>query len=180
MTTTRRPPGPLAALVLALALTVSGALVAVGPALPGPAAYAGSAPACTVPDINVHKGRLEGAAGTRYLNVRAVNESNHACTTPGWTRYRFTNAGGVIGHRSHRNPGYDPNAARVVIGASATARSVLSWTDPGPVPKSQCHAKHATGVLVKIRGLPGHYRLHVDARVCTTWKYRPHGTRLHT
>ena len=65
-----------------------------------------------------------------------------------------------------------------MIKAGQTVRSVLSWTDPGPVPAGQCHARRATGFRVHLRGLPGFYRLPIDARVCTTKKYRPHGTRL--
>jgi len=31
---------------------------------------------------------------------------------------------------------------------------------------------------MRIAGLPGFYRLPLKAPVCTTKKYRPHGTRL--
>lgn len=183
MTTMRSWSGLVAAFGLALSGILTGALV--DAAVPGLAlaggtstAYAASVPACTVPDLNVHKGRLEAAAGSRFQTVRVVNESDHACATPGWTRYRFLNRTGLIGFRSARNPGYDPGKAPVVIHAGQTVRSVLSWVDPGPVPADQCRARHATGFRVRLAGLPGWSRLRIDASVCTTKKYRPHGTRL--
>ena len=163
--------------VAALGLALSGFLV--GGAADASAGARAAAPACTVPDLNVHKGRLEGAAGSRFLTVRVINESDHACSTPGWTRYRFFNRNGAVGFRSARNPGYDPGAPPVVIGSGDTARSVLSWTSPGVVARHACHPRHAASVRVFLAGLPGHSVLrHLDERVCTTRKYRPHGTRL--
>ena len=179
MTTMRSWSGLVAAFGLALSGILTGTAVP-GLALAGgtSTAYAASVPACTVADLNARKGRLEGAAGSRFQTVRVVNESDHACATPGWTRYRFLNRTGLIGFRSARNPGYDPSKAPVVIHAGQTVRSVLSWVDPGPVPAAQCRARHATGFRVRLAGLPGFFRLPIDARVCTTMKYRPHGTRL--
>ncbi|MFC4785824.1 hypothetical protein ACT8ZV_15195 [Nocardioides sp. MAHUQ-72] len=181
MTRMRSWVGPLAALGLALSGTLTG-LAGPGTVLAGAGttAYAGTVAACTVPAIDVRKGRFEGAAGSRFQTVRAINIGAQACATPGWTRYRFYNRDGLIGFRSRRNPGYDPMAAPVVIGAGETGRSTLSWTDPGPVPRAQCHPRHASGVRVKIAGLTGHYFLRMDVRVCTTKKYRPHGTRIST
>ena len=164
--------GPLAALGLA----VSGFLV--GGAIDA-SAGAAAAPACTASALDVHKGRFEGAAGSRFLTVRVTNESGRACATPGWTRYRFVNRDGLLGFPSRRNPGYDPGAAPVVIAAGRTVKSVLSWVDPGVVSRHACHPRHASGARMKIAGVSGHFRLHhLDARVCTTKKYRPHGTRL--
>jgi len=178
MTTMRSWSG----LVAALGLAVSGLLI--GTTAPGavaagtPTAYAAKVPTCTVMAINVRKGRHEAAAGSRFQTVRVTNEGDHSCSTPGWTRYRFFNLDGLLGFRSARNPGFDTDAAPVVIKAGQTVRSVLSWTDPGPVPAGQCHARTATGFRVHISQLPGFYRLPIHARVCTTKKYRPHGTRL--
>ena len=166
----------LAVAAVVAALVPTTAVAAGAPAATTTVAAARVA-ACTVPDINVLRGRLEGAAGSRFQTVRVVNESGHACALPGWTRYRFIHHGQAIGWRSPRNPGYDPSKPPVVIPAGGTARSTLSWTDPGPVPPRQCHARLATGANVKLVGLPGHYRIHLHAMVCTTKQYRPHGTR---
>jgi hypothetical protein len=46
------------------------------------------------------------------------------------------------------------------------------------VPAAQCHARLATGSRVHLAGIPGRYRIHLHAPVCTTQQYRPHGTRL--
>ncbi|MDX6324419.1 MAG: hypothetical protein QOK15_773 [Nocardioidaceae bacterium] len=180
MTNLRSWTRPVAALGLALSGVLLGGAAPAALAAGGAAAVsARSAPACTVPALNVHKGRLEGAAGSRFLTVRVTNEGAHACATPGWTRYRFYNRDGGLGFRSRRNPGYDPGAAPVVIGAGDTAKSVLSWTDPGVVSRHSCHPRRAVGARLAIAGLPGRFRLHhLDTRVCTTKKYRPHGTRL--
>lgn len=107
-----------------------------------------------------------------------TNESAQPCATPGWTRYRFVRNGHAIGWRSTANPGERPGRPPVVIGAGKTVKSVLSWVDPGPVPAGQCHARTATAFRVRLAGIPGFYRLPLHARVCTTKKYRPHGTRL--
>jgi hypothetical protein len=133
---------------------------------------------CTAADLNVHRGRLEGAAGSRFQRVRVTNEGSQACSTPGWTRYRFRNATGAIGFRSTRNPGFDPGAAPVVIDAGATVRSVLSWTNPDVVAPRACHPEHATKVRVRLSGIDGFSTLRMDEAVCTTRRFRPHGTRL--
>lgn len=171
--------GLLAALGLAVSGTLTGATVA-GPALAAShsAAHARAVPACTAAALNVHKGRLEGAAGSRFQTLRVTNESARPCATPGWTRYRFVRHGHAIGFRSSANPGEGSNPPPVVIGAGRTVKSVLSWVDPGPVPAGQCHARRATAFRMWIAQVPGWYTLPLHARVCTTKKYRPHGTRL--
>jgi len=170
--------GALAATGLVLSGAIAGAL-APGTVLAGPGttAVAGNV-ACAPVAISVRKGRLEGAAGSRFQTVRVTNTSGQACAVPGWTRYRFANAGGPLGFRSKRNPGYDPNAEPVVIEAGDTARSVLSWASPGVVPRNECHPRRATRVRVSIEDLPGHYVLPMDVRVCTTRSFRPRGTRI--
>ena len=179
MTKMRPWIGLLAALGLAVSGTLTGATVA-GPALATThtAARAAAVSSCTASALNVHKGRLEGAAGSRFQTVRVTNESARPCETPGWTRYRFARNGSAIGFRSPANPGERPGRPPVVIGAGKTVKSVLSWVDPRPVPAGQCHARTATAFRMRIRDIPGFYRLPLHARVCTTKKYRPHGTRL--
>jgi hypothetical protein len=167
MTTTHTWTGPL----LALGLAVSGTLTAAA----GGTAYGGTVASCTIPVLNVHKGRLEGAAGSRYQTVRVVNEGDQPCSVPGFPRYRFRDEDRPIGFRSTRT---GTGSGPVVIGAGEAARSVLSWVDPGPVPRNQCHPHRATGFAVKIRHLPGHFELPLRARVCTTEQYRPHASHL--
>lgn len=170
----------LAAALAAAAITLSG-LVSSGASTATAAAAPAAAratPACTSADLSVKKGRLEGAAGSRFQTVRVTNVSDSACATPGWTRYHFLNRTGLIGFRSTRNPGAGTAHPPVVIRSGQTVRSVLSWVDPGPVPAGQCHARHATGFRMRLRGVAGFFRLPLDAQVCTTRKFRPHGTRL--
>lgn len=135
-------------------------------------------PACLGGDLEVTKGRLEGAAGSRYLTVRVRNTGSADCATAGWTRYRFRNATGPIGYKSARNPGWGEPAAPVVVRAGRTVRSVLSWVDPAPTVPAQCHARRATAVRLKISDVARFYRLPLTTRVCTTQQYRPHATRL--
>lgn len=171
MTTMRR----WAEALLAVGLGVSGALTSA--AVADGATHAGTVARCTIPVLDVHKGRLEGAAGSRFQTVRVVNEGDRPCSVPGFPRFRFRDDQGPIGFRSTRTgAGRGP----VVIGAGETARSVLSWVDPGPVPRRQCHPHRATGFTVKIRHLPGHFVLPLRARVCTTEQYRPHASHLTT
>ena len=135
-------------------------------------------PACTVAALIVRKGRLEGAAGSRFQRVRVTNRTEQPCATPGWTRYRFARYGHAIGYRSGPNPGEGSNPPPVVIEGGVTVKSVLSWVDPGAVPRAKCHPRTATAFRLRIRDLPGFFRLPLKARVCTTKQYRPHGTRL--
>jgi len=166
------------ALVAALAPITAASAAPVRASGPTSAAAAARTVACTAADINVRRGRLEGAAGSRFQTVRALNLSDHACALPGWTRYRFLHHGQAIGFRSTRNPGQSAGKPPIVIPAGGTARSTLSWVDPAPVPAGQCHAALATGSRVRLAGIPGTYRIHLHAMVCTTKQYRPHGTRL--
>lgn len=173
--------GSLAGLALVAALAPSTA----GAAAPVPTSHptrAGSTAAravtCAAADLDVRRGRLEGAAGSRYQSVRVLNLGDHPCSLPGWTRYRFVHRGHAIGVRSSRNPGQHPGTAPIVIPAGGTARSTLSWVDPGPVPPARCHARLATGSRVHLAGIEGTDRIHLHAMVCTTKPYRPHGTRL--
>ena len=127
-------------LLAALGLAVSGTLTGVtGQAVAAThaASRAAAVPSCTASALNVHKGRLEGAAGSRFQTVRVTNESAQPCATPGWTRYRFVRNGHAIGWRSTANPGQRPGRPPVVIGAGRTVKSVLSWVDPGPVPAEE-------------------------------------------
>ena len=170
----------VAGLALAAALVPLTGMSA-GSAAPAPAsgtATTARAAACAAADLTVRRGRLEGAAGSRYQTVRVLNGGDHACALPGWTRYRFVHRGDAIGFRSPRNRGYDPARPPVVIPAGGDARSTLSWVDPGPVPAAQCHARLATAARVRLAGVSGAFGLHLHARVCTTEQYRPHGTRL--
>ena len=175
----------LAAVVAAAALIASGSATS-GLVMSGAAtatSYAApaaprAAPACTLAALDIHKGRLEGAAGSRFQTVRVTNRTDHPCRTPGWTRYRFLNSSGVIGFPSPPNPGALTDDSTVLIRAGQTVRSVLSWVDPGPVPPGQCHARTATAFRMHLRGLPAFHQFRLRTEVCTTKKYRPHGTRL--
>ena len=184
---------PWSGALVALGVAVSGASVAVSaPTLAfagqapgavslaalGTSAYAAAVPACGPDSLEITKGRLEGAAGSRFLTVRATNVTGHRCATEGWTRYRFLDADGPIGHRSRRNPGYDPAKPPVVVRPGRTARSVLSWVDPGAVPRAKCHPHRTTAFSLRISGIPGKFGLPLKARVCTTKHYRPDGTRF--
>ncbi|MCW2842355.1 MAG: hypothetical protein JWN22_271 [Nocardioides sp.] len=161
------------------------ALVAVSAvALPASAATAlapvsagAAVPVCSPGDLHVGKGHLEGAAGSRFQTVRVTNTSAEDCSTTGLTRYRFRSAHGPIGYKSTRNPGAG-SGGRVVIEAGHTARSVLSWVDPGPTVPSQCRAGDAVAFRMTINDVDAYFRLPLAVNVCTTRKYRPHGTRL--
>ncbi|MCW2791262.1 MAG: hypothetical protein JWO76_360 [Nocardioides sp.] len=142
-----------------------------------PATIGAAVAACSAGDLHVSKGHLEGAAGSRYQTVRVKNTSGADCATDGFTRYRFRDAHGPIGNKSTRNPS---GGGRVVIEAGHSARSVLSWVDPGPTVPSQCRAQGAVAFRMTINDVDAYFRLPIDASVCTTRKYRPHGTRLAT
>ena len=163
---------------LALVAALAPATAASAATTHTPRTTAARAAACAAADITVRRGRLEGAAGSRFQTVRVTNTGAHACALPGWTRYRFVHRGQAIGFRSTRNPGQAPGQPPVVIPAGGTARSTLSWVDPGPVPAGQCHARLATGSRVHLAGITAPYRIHLHAMVCTTERYRPQGTRL--
>ena len=169
--THRRTIAVMPAVAAALALAL-GAPTPVG-------AASASVTACTGSDLHASKGMLEGAAGSRFLKIRVTNVSDHDCSSMGYTRYRFRNDAGPIGFRSPPNVVTDGGRGTpVVIAAGATVKSVLSWVDPGPTVPSQCHARQATAVRLKIHDVDKFYRIPLHAMVCTTKQYRPHGTRL--
>jgi hypothetical protein len=168
----------LVVLVLVLAGTLAGRPAgAVAGQVDRPGAQ--RAPAqCVVPTMNVTKGRLEGAAGSRFLTVRVLNLSDRRCATPGWTRYRFAHAR-PLGFRSLPNRGFDPGKPPVVIPAHRVARSVLSWVSPAVVDRADCRPRLATRVRLRLAGVPGVWTVRIHQRVCTTERFRPTGTRIH-
>jgi hypothetical protein len=141
-------------------------------------AFAGSVHECTASAIDVKKGRLEGAAGSRFLRVRALNENSEPCATQGWTRYRFMTQSAPVGFMSERNPGFDLTKPPVVIPANGKAKSVLSWVSPSVVPRHRCHPRAATFVVIRIRSIQHLFMVRLHVKVCTTERFRPSGTRL--
>lgn len=147
------------------------------PAVTHPSSAAALATQCTGEDLHASKGQFHSAITSRSLDVRVTNTGDHTCETAGFTLFRFRNATGLIGWTSDGNPVLDL-AAPVVLSPGETTKSVLRWASPAYTKSTECHARHASGVRLRINDIDRSYVLRVDLRVCTTKKHRPSATRL--
>jgi hypothetical protein len=164
----RRPSPRVAAalaVVTALALSAAGVAVAVLPA----AGASADIPNCTVNHLYVAKGRLEGAAGGRFLTVRVTNVGDTLCVVPTATKVRFRDFDGPLG-----SAGASPaQGAFLALQPGDAVSTVVHWTDPGPVPANQCDAADATLVTLRLPDLGHTWRLPLEASVCTTAQFKP-------
>jgi hypothetical protein len=168
--TTRSLRGPRLAAVVTAGLAVAGTAVAVLPA----SGVGAAAPSCTSNHLYVAKGRLEGAAGNRYLTVRLTNVGDDACSAGIATRARFRDFSGPLGVKGALSGG----SGSVTLDPGDTVKTVLHWTDPGPVPAEECQEASATLVTLRVPSLSHTWRLPLEADVCTTTAYRPDSTPL--
>ena len=154
---------------LAAGLAVAGTFVA---ALPP----ASAAAVCTATDLYVVKGRLEGAAGGRYLTVRLTNVGDDACSAGTATKAGFRDWSGALGAKGALSTG----SGAVTLAPGETARTVIHWSDPGPVPADDCQEATATLVTLRVPSLKHTWRLPFKAQVCTTIDHRPDSLPLTT
>jgi hypothetical protein len=133
------------------------------------------APACSPDDLYVVKGRLEGAAGGRYLKVRIRNVGDGPCTAGLATRAGFRDWSGELGAKGLLSTG----GGTITMNQGGTARTTIHWADPGPVPQADCQAAVATLVTLRLPSLRHTWRLPLRAQVCTTAAYAPDSKPLH-
>jgi hypothetical protein len=151
------------------------ATVAAGLALAGtavvfsPVTSSAAAPTCTADNLYVVKGRLEGAAGNRYLTVKLTNVGDDACSAGIATKAGFRDFNGPLGTKGAISSG----TGLVSIDPGETVKTVIHWTDPAPVPADDCMEATATLVTLRVPSLRHTWRLPLDAQVCTTSAYRP-------
>jgi hypothetical protein len=157
--------------MLAAGLALVGTVVAVTPA-----SGAATAPMCTADNLYVVKGRLEGAAGSRFLTVRLTNVGDDPCSAGSATKARFRDFEGPLGAKGELSGG----SGAVTLDPGETAKTVVHWTDPGPVPPEDCQEAAATLVTVRVPSLKHTWRLPLKAQVCTAFEFRPDSTPLTT
>jgi Protein of unknown function (DUF4232) len=126
-------------------------------------------PTCTADNLYVVKGRLEGAAGNRYLTVKVTNVGDDTCSAGIATKAGFRDFNGPLGMKGAVSSG----TGLVSIDPGETVRAVVHWTDPAPVPAEDCQEAEATLVTLRVPSLRHTWRLPLDAQVCTTSQYRP-------
>jgi Domain of unknown function (DUF4232) len=126
-------------------------------------------PTCTAGNLYVVKGRLEGAAGNRYLTVKLTNVGDDACSAGIATKAGFRDFNGPLGTKGAISSG----TGLVSIDPGETVKTVIHWTDPAPVPADDCMEATATLVTLRVPSLRHTWRLPLDAQVCTTSAYRP-------
>ena len=110
---------------------MSPAILATGLGLAGtaaaePASGAATAPMCTADNLYVVKGRLEGAAGSRFLTVRLTNVGDDACSAGSATKAGFRDFEGALGAKGEVSGG----SGAVTLDPGDTAKTVVHWTDP--------------------------------------------------
>ncbi|MEO6512879.1 MAG: DUF4232 domain-containing protein [Nocardioides sp.] len=160
---TARSPRTLAALAAGFAL--SGTVVGLTPAT----GSAQAAEGCTASHLYVVKGRLEGAAGSRFLTVKLTNVGDDACSAGVATQAGFRDFNGRLG----TNGAVSSGTGLVSLDPGETVKTVIHWTDPGPVPAAECQEAPATLVTLRVPSLRHKWRLPIDAQVCTTAQYKP-------
>lgn len=163
--------GPWYLALMAGGLALTGTLVALTPA-----SGAAAAPLCTADSLYVVKGRLEGAAGSRFLTVRLTNVGDDACSAGTATKAGFRDFEGPLGLKGELSGG----SGAVTLDPGETARTVVHWTDPGPVPADDCLEAEATLVTVRVPSLRHTWRLPLSAPVCTSLEFRPDSEPLST
>ena len=156
--------GPRGLGLLAAGLALAGTAVAVLPA-----GGAAAATMCTADNLYVVKGRLEGAAGSRFLTVRLTNVGDDACSAGTATKAGFRDFEGPLGLKGALSGG----SGAVTLEPGETAKTVIHWTDPGPVPADDCQEATATLVTLRVPSLKHTWRLPLKAQVCTTLEFRP-------
>jgi hypothetical protein len=161
--------GPRSLGLVAAGLALAGTTVAVMP--PGGAT---AATMCSADNLYVVKGRLEGAAGGRFLTVRLTNVGDDACSAGTATKAGFRDFSGPLGVKGALSSG----SGAVTLDPGETAKTVIHWTDPGPVPEDDCQEAAATLVTLRVPSLKHTWRLPLKAQVCTTFEFRPDSTPL--
>ncbi len=159
--------------VVAAVLSVVGAALAVAPA-DGGAAPRAQAAQCKARDLYVAKGRVEGAAGNRYLKVKLVNVGHRPCTMGLATRAGFSDWSGVLTTGVLSSGG-----GTITLNEGGKARTTIHWSDPGPVPAEDCDAATATLVTLRVPSIGRTWRIPQRAAVCTTPEYAPDSQPLH-
>jgi len=154
--------GPLALAAVAAGLALAGTAVAVLP----PAA---AADMCSPDSLYVVKGRLEGAAGSRFLTLKLTNVGDDTCSAGTATKAAFRDWSGPLGVKGALSDG----SGAVTLDPGETATTVVHWSDPGPVPDEDCQEAAATLVTLRVPSLKHTWRIPVKAEVCTTFEYRP-------
>jgi hypothetical protein len=163
--------GPRSLGLLAAGLALAGTALAVLPA-----GGAAAAPVCTADNLYVVKGRLEGAAGNRFLTVRLTNVGDDACSAGTATKAAFRDFEGALGVKGEVSGG----SGAVTLDPGETAKTVIHWTDPGPVPADDCAQATTTLVTLRVPSLKHTWRLPLKAEVCTTAEFRPDSQPLAT
>jgi hypothetical protein len=163
--------GPRIAGAAAAGLAIAGTVVAVLPA-----GGAAAADMCTADNLYVVKGRLEGAAGSRFLTVRVTNVGDEACSAGTATKVGFRDFSGPLGVKGALSDG----SGALTLEPGETAKTVIHWVDPGPVPADDCQEAAATLVTLRVPSLKHTWRLPLKAQVCTTFEFRPDSKPLAT
>jgi hypothetical protein len=156
--------GPRILGAVSAVLALAGAAVAVTPA-----SGVAAAPSCTANHLYVVKGRLEGAAGNRFLTVKLTNVGDDRCSAGTATKAAFRDFAGPLGSKGDLSSG----SGAVTLDPGETAKTVIHWTDPGPVPAQDCQEATATLVTLRVPSLDHTWRLPLKAEVCTTFEFRP-------
>ncbi len=157
-----------------LALTAAAGLVVAGTVLAVTPVTAVAAESCTADNLYVVKGRLEGAAGGRFLTVKLTNVGDDACSAGIATKAAFRDFSGPLGMKGDVSSG----TGLITLDPGETAKTVVHWTDPGPVPADDCQEAAATLVTLRVPSLRHTWRLPLKADVCTTADFRPDSTPL--
>jgi hypothetical protein len=150
--------------VVAIILAAAGLLV-VGPA------QAARLPGCVASELHLVRGSSEAATGHRYDRFRITNVGERTCRLYGYPTFRFRNAAGDrIGYASVP-AGVPAHVVRLAPGDHT--RITVGTVGPGVTVASECRARHAASVDIRLAYRAHVYHRAISLQVCTTKKYRP-------
>ena len=152
-----------------LATAAAGLAIAGTAVVFSPVTSSAADPTCSADSLYVVKGRLEGAAGNRFLTVKLTNVGDDTCSAGVATKAAFRDFDGLLGMPGDVSGG----SGLLTLDPGETAKAVIHWSDPGPVPADDCQEAEATLVTLRVPSLHHTWRLPIDAQVCTTTEFRP-------
>jgi hypothetical protein len=94
---------------------------------------------------------------------------DEACSAGTATKAGFRDFDGELGVKGALSVG----SGAITLDPGQRARTVIHWTDPGPVPSEECQEAAATLVTLRVPSLKHTWRLPLKAPVCTTFDFRP-------
>jgi Protein of unknown function (DUF4232) len=122
---------------------------------------------CTHPQLRLHVGRGNGAAGTIFYPLTFVNASGRACTLRGYPGVSsVTRRHRRIGSPAVRDTGFPVRQVRLRA-RGGTATAVYGQVDTGVFPRARCRPVRAWGLRVFAPGQTRAFFVRLPHEACS-------------